>query len=200
MLWPTVSPQKLPAAAVPPFWACASLCNSCIHNHATPRIGLRSAHGQDFKLHVVLHEHVWGGVSADCGRRGVCMCVRVCICLYGCTCVCILTLPPRVRPALSLEMKIAGNPYTSSTTRLKPISCSHLYPQNLKPPTCNPTPQPQNSRPLTLDFMFSKPELLWLRSSWKASTGRELKHPTLDCEQILAQIQAGVYIKKSPAP
>jgi len=48
--------------------------------------------------------------------------------------------------------------------------------------------------------MFSKPELLWLRSSWKASTGRELKHPTLDCEQILAQIQAGVYIKKSPAP
>ena len=53
---------------------------------------------------------------------------------------------------------------------------------------------------LEADFMFSKPELLWLRSSWKASTGRELKHPTLDCEQILAQIQAGVYIKKSPAP
>jgi hypothetical protein len=35
--------------------------------------------------------------------------------------------------------------------------------------------------------MFSKPELLWLRSSWKASTGRELKHPTLDCDQIFAQ-------------
>jgi hypothetical protein len=46
--------------------------------------------------------------------------------------------------------------------------------------------------------MFSKQELQWLRSSWKASTGRELQHPTMDCEQML--VQAGLLHKMSPAP
>jgi hypothetical protein len=35
------------------------------------------------------------------------------------------------------------------------------------------------------DFMFNTEELKWLRSSWKAATGRELKHPTLTAEEQL---------------
>lgn len=48
------------------------------------------------------------------------------------------------------------------------------------------------------DFMFSKEELVWLRKAWKAATGRELKHPTMNVEQLL--VQAGLLHKISPAP
>ncbi len=40
------------------------------------------------------------------------------------------------------------------------------------------------------DFMFNREELAWLRTSWKAATGRDLKHPTLTAEEQL--LKAGV--------
>ena len=44
---------------------------------------------------------------------------------------------------------------------------------------------------LQSDFMFNGEELAWLRKSWKAATGRELKYPTLNIHEIM--LQSGMF-------